>query len=231
MYAIRFALQSFLPFIKGHKVRWYTDSQNCVRIVECGSTQSELHDLALEISYICSTNGILLNTVWIPRDLNTQADALSKLCDYEDWGVTEEFFEFLDKLWGPHSVDRFANHYNAKVKRFNSLTWVPGTETVDAFSEHWQGENNWLVPPVRLIPSVINHIHICKAQCTLIAPFWPSQAYYPMIFSGNSIFRSGIADVLVFNKNQDIFKQYLNQSTIFGSSHFTSKVLAIRFEY
>jgi hypothetical protein len=30
-------------------------------------------------------------------------------------------------MWGPHSVDRFANVDNRKTKRFNSLYWNHGT--------------------------------------------------------------------------------------------------------
>jgi hypothetical protein len=31
------------------------------------------------------------------------------MVDHEDWGVTNNFFEFIDNLWEPHSVDRFAS--------------------------------------------------------------------------------------------------------------------------
>ena len=55
----------------------------------------------------------------------------------------ESFLYFIDLMWRPHTVDRFANHYNRKIVRFNSLLWVPGTEKVDAFSVNWANENNW----------------------------------------------------------------------------------------
>jgi hypothetical protein len=29
------------------------------------------------------------------------------MIDHEDWGITDTFIEFIDDLWGPHSVDRF----------------------------------------------------------------------------------------------------------------------------
>ena len=229
--AISFALKSFLKIISGLTVRWCTDNQNCVRIVEGGSTSLDLHKIALEIYELCLDNHISLLMKWVPRDSNVLADYYSKLCDIDDWGVSKDFFEFIDSMWGPHTVDRFANHYNNKVTRFNSLVWVPGTEKVDAFSVSWAGENNWLVPPVLLISKVINFLYACKASGTLIAPYWPSSPFWPMLTGENSRVKPFISDVLVFSKQQSIFIQHLNRNTIFGSEKFNSKILAVRFEF
>ena len=50
-----------------------------------------------------------------------------------DWGLSPLSFHHIDSVWGPHSVDRFANHVNAKLPRFNSIFWNPGSEGIDAF--------------------------------------------------------------------------------------------------
>jgi hypothetical protein len=42
---------------------------------------------------LCNDNNIILQPVWIPRDLNRMADFLSKEVDYEDYQVTVEFFQ------------------------------------------------------------------------------------------------------------------------------------------
>ena len=52
------------------------------------------------------------------------------------------FFTFLNKVWGPFTIDRFASAENKKLERFNSLFWNPGTERVDAFLTSWEYENN-----------------------------------------------------------------------------------------
>ena len=54
----------------------------------------------------------------------------------------DDVFKQLDQLWGPHSIDRFASSYNAKLSRFNSRFLHPGTEAVDAFTQDWSSENN-----------------------------------------------------------------------------------------
>lgn len=43
-----------------------------------------------------------------------------------------------------------------KCGRFNSKYWCPGTEAIDAFTQVWKSENNWLFPPPSIIPKVIN---------------------------------------------------------------------------
>jgi hypothetical protein len=54
-----------------------------------------------------------------------------------------------------------------ELNRYNSLYWNPGSEAIDAFSQNWQFENNWLVPPVFSVLRVIKHLLFCKARGTL----------------------------------------------------------------
>ena len=49
---------------------------------------------------------------WVPRDLNKQADTISRLpevLDTDDWGITDEFYLILNRRWGPFTIDCFAN--------------------------------------------------------------------------------------------------------------------------
>ena len=165
---------------------------------------------------------------WVKRDENCTADSLSRIVDYDDYGVTDEFFNYADTLYGPHTVDRFANESNKKLSRFNSLFWSPGTEAVDAFSVHWGNENNWLVPPVYLLrnPKVLNFLLFCKAAGTIVAPYWPSSPFFPLLFAEGSVFAQYIVEVLVLKDSSKIYMQF--RGTIFGSDKFTSKVLLVR---
>ena len=83
-------------------------------------------------------------------------------------------FERLDSVWGPHSIDRFANPHNLQIEQFNSRFWIPGSEAIDAFTCNWGGENNWWFPPVYLIPRIIRLAQNTKASSTLIVPQWSS---------------------------------------------------------
>ena len=56
----------------------------------------------------------------------------------------------------------------AKVSLFKSRFHQPGTEAVDAFTQNWDRENNWNLPPVSQISRVIAHAGACKAVGTLV---------------------------------------------------------------
>ena len=175
---------------KGKTVVWYTDSNNCVSIIEKGSTNVVVHNFATKIFTSCAENGISLNVTWIDRSLNTKAGDLSRLMDNDDYGITDQFFSCINSLYGPHDVDRFANSHNHKLSRYNSLFWTPDTEAVDAFSVNWFGSNNWLVPPVFLLPKVLNYLTACKPRGTLVAPYWPSSPFFDRMLFSKIIFMS-----------------------------------------
>ena len=152
-------MPSFDPNIPGHRLRWYTDNQNVFRVIRVGSMIKELHELALDIFFFLSEHReIQLDVVWISHDQNVVADRLSKITDYDDYSVHDDVFTQLDALWGPHSIDRFACSYHAKLPGFNSRFLQPGTEAVDAFFQDWALENNWLVPTITLIGRVFIHM-------------------------------------------------------------------------
>ena len=132
--------------------------------------KSDLHCLSSDIFSTCLQNNVNLYIKLIPRSENCLADFVSNMVDCDDWSVTDVFFAFIDNIWGPHTVDRFANSKNKKLYRFNSLFWNPGCESVDDFSQNWQGENNWLVPPIYLISKTIQHCSLAELKEPLLYP-------------------------------------------------------------
>jgi len=71
------------------------------------------------------------------------ADYYSRIVDYDDWMINPIVFQWLDTLWGTHTVDRFSSPENSQLDRFNSRFWTPGYETVDAFTCDLAEDNNW----------------------------------------------------------------------------------------
>ena len=156
------ALSSFKDQFHGKTIKWFTDNQNCVKIVKSGSMKLELQKLARRNIYsTCVTNSISIDIQWMPRSENEKADYISRLIDHQDWEVSRIFFDLMNGLWGPFTLDRFANFNNKKLNRYNSLYWNPGSEAIDAFSQNWQFDNNWLVPPVFSVLIVIKHLLFC----------------------------------------------------------------------
>ena len=113
--------------------------------------------------------------------MNARADLLSRIVDYDDWYLNPAVFAWLDSIWGPHTVDRFADHHNCQLHRFNSRCWSPGSEAVDTFTVNWSAENYWWCPPVALIPRVIAHAQACNARGTLIVPEWQTSPFWPVL--------------------------------------------------
>ena len=192
-------LDSFKKLIRCKSIYWFSDNQSAVHTIENGSKKLALQAIAIDIFGTCLRFNISLISRRIPGDKNQTADVTSELIDYDDWFVANEVFYLLDSLWGPYTVDRFADEQNTKLNRFNSLFWSPNCEAVDAFSQNWQGENNWILPPpVFLILSAVKHLLTCRARGTLAAPAWPSAPFWPLIFLSTNRTHSYVIEIRCF---------------------------------
>ena len=84
---------------------------------------------------------------------------ISRLIDFDDWQImTPPFFRGLEDLWGPHTVDCFANFYTAKLPKFFSRFWNPGTSGVDFFAQNLEPENCLVVPPLSLVARAVHYL-------------------------------------------------------------------------
>jgi hypothetical protein len=81
----------------------------------------ELQKLARSIYSTCVTNSISIDIQRIPRSANEKADYISRLIDHQDWEVSRQYFDLMNGLWGPFTIDRFANFNNKKLNRYTSL--------------------------------------------------------------------------------------------------------------
>ena len=59
-----------------------------------------LHKLAIKIFQFCAERSICLEVQWIPRTENKKADCVSRLIDFDDWQITQDFFLILEEFWG-----------------------------------------------------------------------------------------------------------------------------------
>ena len=180
--AVGRVLDSMADKLCNSRVRWFSDNQNVVRILQVGSRKPILQEQALKVFQTCIAYQIKQEPEWVPRGENELADYFSRIVDYDDWQVNSELFCYLENAWGPYSVDRFADNYNTQLDRFNSRFACPGTEAVDAFTVHWGcGENNWWCPPPALVVRVVRHAEACKANGTLVVPHWKSAPFWPLL--------------------------------------------------
>ena len=220
------ALEAFASHLSGSKVVWYSDNQNVASFLLNGSRKADLQLLALQAFHICLQFRISLDRQRIPRDLNSRADAISRLIDFDDYEGNDVIFQGLDELWGPHTVDRFACSYNAKLPRFNDRFFQPGSKAVDAFCQDWRFNNNWLCLPVCLNPRVIKHREVYQARGTLIVPVCKSSFFW------NGVqWSSFVIDWVHLPKFQGLFIKGNAHNFVFGSRPLNFDVVALRIDF
>ena len=225
--AIRFSLKAFSKSIQNNSIKWLTDNKAAMFITKTGSRKNELQKLSLEIFNLTKTLNINLDVQWIQRDSNKAADYLSKIVDPDDWELTDSFFKYLEKMWGPFTIDRFANHNNAKVTRFNSKYFVPGTEAIDAFTQDWSLENNLLVPPTKLILRTIRYIENSKVKGVLVVPYWPASSFWSKL-QINEQFSYFIQESFISFDTRNILKQGNFKESLLGSENYKGGIAAFK---
>ena len=225
--AIRFALLSFLPCIRACGLNLLTDSQCAAKIIESGSMKPHLNSLAVDIFNICLCNSIRLNVQWIPRTINDQADFVSRIIDTDDWSLRDDFFTLINSSWGPLKIDCFATFCNSKLPRFYSRFWNPHSSGVDAFAHNWKGENVLLVPPVVLIPSTLKHMHSCRSKGVLVFPWWPSQPFWPLLWTYYCAYIKGFCTEVGYRA----LEHGRNKNSLLGSHKFNGLVAAAYLDF
>ena len=173
-------MEAFASHFSGVKVIWYSDNQNVESILQNGSREADMHQLALLVIQICLEFHISLEVKWIPWELNAKADAISNLTDYDDYTINEAIFQRINLFWGSHTVDRFACSYNAKVPRFNTeifSDWLCSSRCLLPRLVH---DNDWICPPVCPLIRAVRHVELCKARGTVILPLWRSSCFWTL---------------------------------------------------
>lgn len=189
-----------------------------------------MQNVAIEVNTFCESNQISLSVGWIPRLLNEKADYLSRCKDSDDWEVENWVFKKLDEIWGPHTIDRYASNYNKKCVRFNTRWWVPETDGVNALNQSWvKPENNWLVPPPRLVLLTLQKMEKDRAVGTLILPNWSSAPFYPLIFKDGKC-KSFVHNILKLPRF-NVVKKGLDNNGIFETNPLPFEMLALRLAY
>ncbi len=229
--AVLFCLRAFASRIRNKRVKLQTDNTGVVCIIAKGSPNPELQRLVESVFNVCLDLGVVLEPVWVPRENNEVADEVSRIVDLDDWAIRREVFHEIDLKYGPHTVDRFADHNNTRLPRFNSRYFVPGTECVDSFSADWKAENNWLVPPLFLVPRAIQYLRECKGVGTLVVPKWPAQPYWPLLVGRSGHFAPHIVDWFQFPPFSRLFDPSSQPSSIFNDRRFQSAVLVLKIDF
>ena len=175
--AVRYAVQSFLPLLAGRNVLLHEDNQAVVSVLTHLTSRSPAMMAELrKLWFILDSHDIHLRPRYIRSAANIWADRLSRERDTSDWSLNPRVFRHLDRLWGPHTVDRFATMENALLPRYNARWLDPLAEDIDSLrlsDSAWRRENNWCNPPWERLDDLVDKLRQSRAAATVVAPHWP----------------------------------------------------------
>lgn len=183
MLGLSFGVRTFADRIAGQTVRVRTDSiASRASAARLTSTSPAMMRVVRALHWTLDRYSISLLPEHVPGVENS-ADALSRWVDKTDWQLTPRKFAELEQRYGPHSIDRFASHSTAQLKRFNSLFLDPCSSGVDAFAQRdWEAHNNYCFPPFSQLPQLISLLRACRhVKATIIAPYWPTAPWMEVL--------------------------------------------------
>ena len=187
-------LQDMVHLCEGKFVVFQVDAQNLLGVVNHGSPRLRLNDLARELFWFVLERRIVMTVEWVPRELNTLADDLSKLIIPDDWMLQRTLFQQLEQRWGRHLVDLFASNANNQCERFYSLHWCRGTAGVNAFAFHWGTGPVWVNGPYRLLGRVWRKLRHDGATATVLVPLWQSATWWGLLAPDGAHFSDEVVD-------------------------------------
>ena len=177
--AVFLSLCSLQEYLVGKNIEILSDNATTVALInKFGSADVRLDAVAQAIWPFAFQNRMMLTAHHISGESNVNPDALSRLPLRHEWYLHPKVFQQLDRMFGPHSIDRFATCVTTHLPLYNSRYLDPETAGVDALDQSdWFSHNNFVNPPFRLIPRVLDTIEAHQAKATLIAPHWPAQPW------------------------------------------------------
>lgn len=179
MTAVFLSLKTFINELSGKSVLILSDNISTVAYINMqGGPSPSLTNIATNIWSLIVTNHIEVKMRHLSGNRNYVADQLSRYSSKYEWMLHPKLFQYLDKIWGPHTCDRFASYLTTQITMYNSFHADPMTGGIDALAQmNWHTENNFVNPPVRLMNKVLDKIASEKATATVIAPEWTAMQW------------------------------------------------------
>jgi hypothetical protein len=153
---------------------WLNKTDNTtahIYIQKQGGKKTELMlDARKELDY-CDSLLIYRISEYLEGDrmITEGADLQSReIYDRQEWQIKDVWFQYLDHLWGPHTVDAFASRVNHVLPRWYSRYPQEGMLGSDCLRFSLSGENVWANPPHVMIPLFLRHIRKYSIRVTLI---------------------------------------------------------------
>lgn len=181
----------------GRRLQYQGDNSAAMHVLSTMAGNAANFPLVRQVWEAAKAADIELSFEWWPRETPTQvlADSLSKLTDNSQWLLNQSIYDsFVTanahvQRAGGITVDLFADDLSAKVPRFMSRHWCPGTEGINAMSK-----GSWATHPVTgarelsyingdfsRMGDILAKVIADKADCVIVYPSWPR--YWQVLWS------------------------------------------------
>lgn len=179
MMAVYLSMVSLRPHLKDKNVQILSDNVSTVANINFqGGPSKSLTQVASMIWKEALGNNVCLTAKHLAGLENSHADYLSRRIVPSDWKLHPGVFRYLDRLWGPHSIDRCASMSNHQIQPYNSWYLDPLSSGVDCLAQKdWGHHNNFVNPPFCMIGKILKVIKEQNAEATIIAPAWRSRMW------------------------------------------------------
>ena len=182
--AIWYGLHSFRHQLSDSHVLIQSDNTTAISYVtKMGGMQSELRDkISRDIWHLAAAYNFDISISHIRGSDNLDADSASRLLStHSEWSLPSHIFTQACKILGFRpEIDAFTSRLNNKLPRYFSFTADPFSKHVDAFTLCWSHTNLYCYPPCSVISKCLRKIQQDKATVLFVAPFWPSQPWFPV---------------------------------------------------
>lgn len=136
---------------------WLTNNANVEFFLTKVSGKLRITRLVMEILRKGQELCFDVHPIWVSRDdpFLQKANCLSKGINSDNWSVADSDFSYLDKKFGPFSINLFATCENRKCDRFYSQSFEKGSAGTAAFAQKWEGEWVYAAPPITYVMRTI----------------------------------------------------------------------------
>lgn len=184
--AIWYSLEGVsLLITKGDRIRVVSDSRVALHVTnELISRSPALCNEVRRLHGQAQSLRVALEAEWILTTESLCAHRLSRSKDSTAWQLDRTFFDSLDSVYGPHSVHRFGTSCNAGLPHYNSPVWDQNLLPDNELNQDWgKGNINWVNPPFKRIPLVLDKIKTDRATATVTLPVWRAHLWWAPVVS------------------------------------------------
>ena len=101
---------------------------------------------------------------------------------FNEWKLNTKVFNKLCAIWQKPDIDLFASRLNYQIDKFCSWEPDPQATFINAFTIDWSCfEYIYVFPPFSVLNRCIRKIKTDKASGLIIAPYWPTQIWFPSL--------------------------------------------------